>query len=83
MTIYNTEKIGVEAARGILTDLLKARSNMMSLLSSNIIGKLTLVIDEITKVEVDNDIVTIYCKIDGNTVVIAISDEIKIKTKGE
>lgn len=81
MTIYNTEKIGVEAARGILTDLLKVRSNIMSLLSRNIIGKLTLVIDEITKIEVDNDTVIIYCKIDDNNVVVSISDEIKIKEK--
>lgn len=82
MTIYNTEKIGIEAARMIITDLLKVNS-MMSLLSRNIISKLTLVIDEITKVEVDNDIVTIYCKIDGNVAVVSISDEIKIKIKGE
>ena len=83
MVVYNTETIGIEAARGIVTDLLKANSNMMSLLSKNIIGKLTLVIDKITKVEANNDIVTIYCEIDDNVVVVSISDEIKIKTKEE
>lgn len=78
MVVYDIEKLGIKSAREILIRLLRVTPNLMSSLSNNIIGKLVLVIDEIDKIEVEHDIITIYCKIDGNTAVIAVSDEIKI-----